>query len=254
LNILDYAGRPAIRQLRSAKLAEEILDLSSDGAPRARWKYTDFTCEIERNDAKDAYVLIAPVKSFWEANPKDLLPLSGTIVVESATEKADAFYPNTDAFGLSKTIPTAFMTAELVLHSRQFSMIATRINGGIDRLRRVGDSVKMPCSGRIDHARNGDMFDAAIHRDEGTFRFEAVTSRHNLEVALLTYNAPYDVICAGWGPTHCEQVGLIWVDLATGWLVAGEHYQTNYMSGVPLMPDGSTVPVNVRFETSIELM
>lgn len=253
-SILDDAGRPAQRQRRTAKLAEEILADSSSGAPRERWRFTDFTCDIERNYAKDAYALREPVQQFWELGAKDVLPSSGAIVVESATEKADVFYPDTDSFGLSKTSPSAFMTAELVLHSRQFSMLATHAHGGIDQLRRVGDSARMTFSGRTDRARNGEMFEATIVRGENIVRFEAITTRHDLDVALITYNAPYDVICPGWGPTHCEQIGQIWLDLATGWPVAGEHYQTNYMGGVPVLPDGTQVPINVRFETSMTLL
>jgi hypothetical protein len=254
VNILDDAGRPAVRQRRTAELREEILGVSAGDAPIVRWQYSGFSCEFESNHANDPYSLREPVRQFWKATAQDVIPQSGTITVESATERGDIFYPDTDAFGLSKTSPSAFMTAELCLHTRQFSLLATRTHGGIDQLRRVGDSARMPFSGRVDHARNGEMFDAAITRTENTMRFEAVTTRHGKDVALLTYNAPYDVTCPGWGPTHCEQVGHLWIDLATGWLVGGEHYQTNYMGGVPLLPDGKGVPINVRFETSIELL
>jgi hypothetical protein len=253
-SVLDDAGRPAQRQRRVAKLAEEILADSSSGAPRERWKFTAFTCDIERNYAKDAYGLRESVQQYWEVGLNDVLPPSGAIVVESATEKADVFYPDTDSFGLAKTSPSAFITAELVLHSRQFSMLATHAHGGIGQLRRVGDTAKMTFSGRTDRARNGEMFEAMIVRSENIISFEAVTTRHALDVALLTYNAPYEVICPGWGPTHCEQIGRIWIDLATGWPVAGEHYQTNYMGGVPVLPDGTHVPIKVRFETSIALI
>jgi hypothetical protein len=254
LNILDDAGRPAVRQRRTAELREEILGVSAGDSPLVRWRYGGFTCEIEHNPANDAYGLREPVQQFWKATTQDVIPQSGIITVESATERGDVYYPDTDTFGLSKTSPSAFMTAELCLHTRQFSLLATRTHGGIDRLRRVGDSTRMPFSGRVDHARNGEMFDAAITRGDNTIRFEAVTTRHGKDVALLTYNAPYDVTCPGWGPTHCEQIGHLWIELETGWIVGGDHYQTNYMSGVPLLPDGKGLPINVRFETSIELL
>jgi hypothetical protein len=254
LNILDDAGRPAIRQRRTAELREEILSVGAGGTPTVRWSWTAFKCDVERNYAEDEFGLRQPVKQFWEAKPSELLPESGEIVVEGATERSDVFYPDTDRFGLSKTIPAAFMTAELCLHTRQFSMIATRTHGGIDQLHGVGDAARMRFSGREDHARNGEMFDATITRGENRISFEAVTTRHDREVALLRYNAPYEVTCPGWGPTHCEQVGLMWIEIETGWLVGGDHYQTNYMSGVPLLPGGKHLPINVRFETSLELI
>jgi hypothetical protein len=254
LHILDDAGRPAQQQRRTALLREEILPSSSEASPQVRWTYSDFSCEIECNYIDDAYGLRVPVRQFWETTPAEVLPAAGRIVVESPIEKTDIFYPDTDQFGLSKTSPSAFMTAELCLHTRQFSLLATRTHGGIDRLKRVEDSVQMTFSGRADRARNGDMFEATVLRGLNTLRFEAVTTRHGREVALLTYDAPYDVSCPGWGPTHCEQVGRLWVDLETGWPVAGNHYQTNYMGGVPLLPEGKQLPVNVRFETSIELI
>ena len=253
VNVLDMAGRAGRIERRTAQMTETILDDDVPGAPRVRWHYRNFTYECERLHADDAYALPQSAQLFWDAPDGDGIPPSGEIVFEGVVETVDSFYPNTDAFGLSKTSAVAFMTAELVLHTRQFSMFATRSHGGIEQLRHVGDSVRMPWSGRTDHARNGEMFDASIVRaPDNRLTFEAVTTRQGLDVAMLTVCAPYDVICPGWGPTHCDFVGHLWVDLATGWLVAGECQQSNYMSGVPL-PDGE-VTINARFESAIELI
>jgi hypothetical protein len=253
VNVLDDAGRAGRRERRTAELSEQIFGLSSDGSPLVRWAFTAFTYDVEVNHAKDPYALPASVVSFWDGAPEDARPPSGKIVFEGAPENSDDFYPDAEAFGLSKTSAVAFMTAELVIHTRAFSLLATRTNGGVDQLRRVGDTMRMPWSGRIDRVRYASMFDARVHRGENTLRFEAVTNRHNRDVALLTCSTPYDVLAPGWGPTHVEFVGHLWIDLASGWLAAGDAHQTNYMSGVP-MADGTAVPIKARFESSIELI
>ena len=253
INILDDAGRVGRRELRTAQLSETLLDPGSDGVPRERWAYSAFTYAVERNHAKDPYALPAAAVRFWEGPDEIALPPSGKIVVESATERGDSFYAlDLESFGLSQTNPVAFMTAELVIHTRGFWLYTTRTHGGIDQLRGIGDSVRMPWSGTTDHVRYAKLFEATIERNENTLRFEAVTRRHGHEVALLTCYTPYDVFSPGWGPTHCELLAHIWVDLASGGIVAGEAYQMNCMSGVP-QADGSQVPIKVRFECSLEL-
>ena len=256
INILDDAGRVGRREFRTAELSEMLLDLSAAGAPRVRWAYGAFTYEVERKHAKDPYALPAAVISYWEGPDEIALPRSGTIVVEGAIERSDSFYDlDLESFALSRTSPVAFMTAELVIHTRAFWLYASRTHGGIDQLRRVGDSVRMPWSGKTDHVGYAKMFKAEVHRGENKLRFEAVTTRHGHDVALLTAYTPYDVLASasGYGPTHCELLAHIWVDLTTGSIVAGEAYQQNFMSGHP-MPDGSQAPIKVRFQSSLELM
>jgi hypothetical protein len=256
INILDDAGRVGRRELRTAELAEKLLDLSSRSAPIVRWAYSAFTYEVKRNHAKDPYALPPSVVGVWEGPDEIAQPSSGKIVVESDIERSDSFYDmDMESFGLSKTSPVAFMTAELVVHTRAFWLYASRTHGGIDQLRRVGDSVRMPWSGKTDHVGYAKLFKAEVHRGENTLRFEAVTTRHGREVALLRAYTPYDVLAAGsgYGPTHCELLAHIWVDLASGAIAAGEAYQQNFMSGFPL-PDGSQAPIKVRFECSLELI
>jgi hypothetical protein len=256
VNLLDDAGRVGRREVRTAELTEKLLDLSADDAPRERWAYTAFTYEVQRNHAKDCYALPAAAVEFWEGPDEIAVPPSGTIVVEGAIERSDSFYAlDLESFGLSQTSAVAFMTAELVIHTRGFWLYASRTHGRIDQLRRVGDNTKMPWSGKIDRVRYAKMFEAEVQRGENKLRFEAVTTRHGRDVALLTAYTPYDVHASGsgYGPTHCELLAHIWIDLASGSIVSGEAYQQNFMSGHP-MPDGSQVPIKVRFETSMELI
>ena len=110
----------------------------------------------------------------------------------------------------------------------------------------------MPWSGRDDRVVFGTMLDATIHHAESTLRFDGVTVRHGREAALLTCFSPYDLTAAALGPAHIEVISHLWLDLATGELLAGEARQSNYIASVP-RPDGSAGPMNHRFETSVEL-
>jgi hypothetical protein len=255
INVLDDAGRVGRRELRTAELSEKLLDLSSDDAPRMRWTYSGFTYKVERNHAKDRYALPAAAVRYWEGPDEDATPSSGTIVVEGGTEHRDSFYAlDMESFGLSHTSVVGFMTAELVIHTRGFWIYMTRTHGGIDQLRRVGDCVRMPWAGKTDDVGYAKMFKATVHHGaENTLRFEAVTTRHGRDVALLRCYAPYDPLSPTYGPTHCELLVHAWVDLVSGSIVGAEAYQANFMSGVP-QPDGTQVPIKVRFETSMELI
>lgn len=167
-------------------------------------------------------------------------------------EAEDSYIPPVASFGLSTSSPGAWMTAELVLHTRAFTIAATATHGGIDRLRRLGDSVTMPWSEREERVVFGAMLDATLRRAESTLRFDGVTVRHGREAAILTCFSPYDLAAAGLGPAHIEVISHLWLDLATGDLLAGEARQSNYIASVP-RPDGSAGPMNHRFETSVEL-
>jgi hypothetical protein len=250
LTVLDYAGRTSRLETRTADLNETILDVS----PRVRWAYSNFKHDLQSQPANDEYGLPASVVSFWDTGSRaDALPASGSIVLEGLIEDRHAYIPDVESFGLSKTSPMAFMTAELVIHTRALAYFATRAHGGIDRLRRVGDSTVMPCTDKPDRVRYAAMFDAQMCRGESKLRFDAITTRHDLDVAMLTVYTPWKVTAPGWGPVSCVLVGHLWIDIASGWLVAGETHQTNFMGGVP-MPDGSRQTIPVRFESSLELV
>jgi hypothetical protein len=247
-NLLDSAGRIVYRRRRTAELSEEILDLSSDGTPVVRWAYTAFTYNAEGKDT-----VSAGVAALLAGAAEDALPTSGTIVVEGNPEDRHSYFPDANKFGLSKASTVAFFTCELVLHTRAFWIMATRTHGGIDQLHRLGDKTTMPFSNTSHRFLYGDMYEATMDRHESTLRFDGVTVRHGHDAALLTCHTPYDISNPGYGPGHSDLVGHLWVDLASGGLVAGEARQTNDLSSVPLL-DGTTVPMKIRFETSVELI
>lgn len=120
-NILDDSGRPARSERRSADLLVETV-ASGDRMPRLRWTYSGFTLQVDGVPADEP----------------DAIPTSGTIVFDGVPEDEGSYVPPVESFGLSTSSATAWMTAELVLHTRAFGIEATRRHGAIDRLRRLG--------------------------------------------------------------------------------------------------------------------
>lgn len=253
LNILDDAGRVGHRQQRTAALVVTNLGLAHDGNPRLRWSYDHFSYEVERNRIEDAYALPAGVECILFGASEEAIPLKDSIEFDSVPEDPDSYFPAVEAFGLSLTSTVAFMTVELILHTRAFWIMATRSHGGIDQLRMLGDWAIMPWSGKVYRMRYGDMYDATMRRADSTLRFDGLTIRHAHDTALLSCHTPYSIGNPGFGPGQSDLVGHLWVDLDTGTLTAGEARQTNFLSRVRL-PDGSPSSMRIRFESTVELL
>jgi hypothetical protein len=238
-NLLDDGGCVARSERRDATLCEETVDVRSDGTAFVRWTYTDFAYTVDGAQSEE----------------DEAIPSSGSIVFEGNPEDRGSYVPPVGSFGLSVSSAAAWMTAELVIHTRAFAIMATRTHGGIDRLRRLGDHAPMPWSQASHRVVYGELLDARINRGESTLRFDGVTLWHRREAALLSYHTPYDLnfSTTGLGPAHVEVVGHLWVALVSGELLGGEARQSNYIASVP-RPDGTAGPMNHRFETSIELL
>jgi len=248
--VLDDAGRAVRRELRTAEVSTDILDVSSDGAPIRRWTYTDFTwaVELRRFDDLDP----PPAARLYETSSREQALPPGAIIVEGNLEACGSNCIDLAAMGLATSLAAA-MTGELIVHTRTFWQIATRRHGGIDRLRALNGCTRMPWSGTTDQVRAGEVFSAAVHRGESALRFDCLTIRHGREAALLTYRTPYDPSIPGWGPAHCEPQGQIWIELASGELLGGICISLNNATRIP-RADGATGSLHHRLETSLELL
>jgi hypothetical protein len=249
-SVLDDAGRAVRRELRTAEVSTDILELSSDGAPMLRWTYTDFTWAVELQSFDDLDP--PPAARLYEASTRDEALPSNPIVIEGNLEACGSDCIDLAAMGLATSLAAA-MTGELIVHTRTFWQIATRRHGGIDRLCALGDNTRMPWSGTTDQVRAGEVFSAAVHRGESSLRFDCLTIRHGREAALLTYRTPYDPSIPGWGPAHCEPQGQIWIELASGEILAGRCISLNNATRIP-QADGAAVSLHHRLETSLELL
>ena len=89
--LLDDAGRVGRRELRTAELAEKLLDLSCRSAPIVRWAYSAFTYEVKRNHAKDPYALPPSVVGAWEGPDEIAQPSSGRSSSKATSSAVTAF-------------------------------------------------------------------------------------------------------------------------------------------------------------------
>jgi len=250
-NVLDDAGRVVRRERRTADVSTVVLGLASDAMPIVRWTFTGFTSEVERHRFDDLDPPLA-ASVLESAFPQEALP-PGPVVLEGAPEASDNYFIDLAAIGLAPKSLGAAGAGWLVAHTRVFWLIATRKHGGIDRLRSLGDSTRMPWSGTVEYAQPGEYSGAAVHRAENILCFDGLTIRQGREAALLTFRTPYDPSVPGWGPAHTEPSGQIWIDIASGELLAAEVMSMSYASGIP-QANGGSVPLNLRFETSLDLI
>jgi hypothetical protein len=246
-HVLDTGGRTARREERASDLLVEVRDPSPGSHPRLAFTYSDFAHATKTYDLEDDFALPEWLRSRFDAAPGDsVVPISGRVEFEAVPESLGSFYPDVAAFGLPMAA-APFLTAELIIHTRAFWIIATRTHGGLHDLSRVGDRTQMPWTGTQD-----SLLGSTITHGPSDLRLEGLATRHGLDVALIGYYMPYDIAAPGAGPGHAEPLGHIWIDLTSGAIVAGSAYQTNYMAGVPV---GEHVEVlNARVQTSIELV
>lgn len=236
-NLLDEGGSVVHREARSATLTVETRGGSPDGRPVLRWTYDSF--RIETSGAGGA--------------PADGLPEGGSLTFEGVPEDDASYFPPVGSLGLDTTSASAWLTAELVIHTRAFDIMATRTHGGIDRLRRIGDRTVMPWSRTRAHVQFGEMIDAEISRAESVLCFDGVGIKAHRPAAVLSCVTPYDLTAAGLGPTHIDLVGKLWIDLETGEVLAGCARQANYIASAP-RSDGTAAPMNHLFETFVEVI
>ena len=251
VNVLDDAGRVVRRERRGAELSALIVGIVPDSAPIVRWTFSAFTSELERHNFDD--LVLPEAANVLEAASRDETLPRGPIILEGVPEANDNYFVDLGSIGLAPKSLSAAGLGWLVAHTRVFWLIATRRHGGIDRLRALGDSTRMPWSGTAEYAQPGEYSGAAVHRAENILRFDGLTVRHGREAALLTYRTPYDPSVPGWGPAHTDSLGQLWIDLAAGELLAAEVTSISCAAGVP-KDNGGCMPLNLRFETSLELL
>ena len=227
-------GQVERRETGSGYYTQEVVRLRPDGAPVSR---------VVRNHTQ----LRAESAEQKSAEPINLDFGEGFTYEVCFGENYD--YLPIDTSHLPNTLP-GFMMFENIIHSHQFAILATKTHGALDQLRRIGDTVTIPDSGKGGVVEFPGLLSITLVRGKSTMTFLGLSKYGAEPAALLSWDVPLQFPNISGGEGTGRATGLIWISLRDGEVLRGYLRQTTIhtLKG----PNGAVTPANVDLEGWLE--
>lgn len=274
---IDLAGKEP-RSQSSSSLVEKEYNLLSRLPVKHKtyYSYTDrfahlsATGRVERWETETGYYTQEVIR-FWpdgepvfrvirnhtqlrteSAEPKsaELIPLDfGERFTYEVCFGENYDYLPIDTSHFPKTLP-GFMMFENIIHSHQFAILATKTHGGLDKLRKIGDTVTIPDSGKGGVVEFPGLLSITLVRGKSTMTFLGLSQYRAEPAALLSWDVPLQFPNISGGEGTGRATGLIWISLRDGEVLRGYLRQTTIhtLKG----PNGAVTPANVDLEGWLE--